>query len=77
MEAATVPPGDQGPVAEMTMDIDMDLDLGPEPEPEPEPIQTVSILTEHPSADDRLHKTDAKSFSLFRIRPYKKVLLTR
>jgi hypothetical protein len=44
MAAATMPTGDQHPVADASMDIDMDLDLGPEPEPEPEAehIQTVS-----------------------------------
>lgn len=44
MAAATMPTGDQYPVADASMDIDMDLDLGPEPEPEPEAelIQTVS-----------------------------------
>lgn len=53
MAAATMPTGDQHPVADASMDIDMDLDLGPEPEPEPEAehIQTVSAPASYHPVD--------------------------
>lgn len=73
-----MPPGDQYPITETTMDIDIDMDLGPEPEfePEPEPIQTVSIATGCTSTIDCLHETNANTFSLIRMQPHKKALST-